>query len=247
MSRSNTGSDKPFVFTGTDELRSADVMHNYNRGITSVFKRGWVRASRGDRVLDFGAGMGSITEEFFVQTGVRPIALEIDKTLADLVRARGYAVIDTLADVSPGTLDLVFSSNVLEHIKDDVALVRQVFSALRPGGIFALYVPAFPFLYTAYDRKIGHERRYTRQGLAAKLVAGGFLLLEDSYGDCLGFVAALAYKVLRGDSQQSPTPGQLRAYDKMYPLSSLLDHLGMKHLFGKNLAVIARRPDVQAS
>lgn len=155
MSRSNIGSDKPFVFTGTDELRSADVMHNYNRGITSIFKRGWERASRGDRVLDFGAGMGSITEEFYVRTGVRPIALESDKTLADLVRGRGYPVIDTLADVSPGTLDLVFSSNVLEHIKDDVALVRKIFSALRPGGIFALYVPAFPLLYTAYDRKTG--------------------------------------------------------------------------------------------
>ena len=247
MRSSNVGGDGSFVFTGTEELLCADLMHNYNRGITAVFKNGWLLASSGERVLDFGAGIGSITAAFLVETGVKPVALEIDKALSDILRSRGFTVIHALTELPLATLDLVFSSNVLEHIENDVATIQQVFSVLRPGGVFALYVPAFPVLYTAHDKRVGHVRRYTRKELTSKLAAEGFVVFESSYRDCLGFFATLAYKLFRGGKGQSPSLRQLRAYDRMYVVSSLLDHSGARHLFGKNLAVIARKPDAQAS
>lgn len=243
MNSSQVENSEPFVFTGADELLCADAMQNYNRGIASTFKRGWHLASRGDRVLDFGAGMGSITQQFFNQTGVRPTALEIDNTLSDVVRSRGFDVVDSLAPVPVGTLDLVFSSNVLEHIEDDVTTMRQIFAILRPGGIFALYVPAFPLLYSAHDRKVGHVRRYTQDELVKKLKDQQFSILECSYSDSIGFVAAFAYKILGGTNPRPPTLKQLLAYDRLYSLSTLLDKLGLSKLFGKNIVLIARKPD----
>ena len=233
--------DEGFVFTGTAELLAADLMRHYNRGITAVFAKAWNLAGRGTCVLDFGAGMGSVTAEFFARTGVRPIALEIDRSLAAMTRRRGFSVIDSLDIIQPGTLDLVFSSNVLEHIDDDVGAMGEIFHRLRPGGIFAVYVPAFPALYSEHDRRIGHFRRYTRAELARKLRSAGFSVLQNSYRDCIGFLAALLYKALHSRSSDPPSSRQLLIYDKLFVLSRLLDDAGMKHVVGKNLAVIARK------
>ena len=233
---------RSFEFTGSEELRAAEVMENYNRDIASIFRSAWDKASRGRDVLDFGAGIGSITTEFFSQTGVKPITLEIDKELAEIVRTRGFQVIDRIEAVEAASKDLVFSSNVLEHIQDDTRVIKQIFAVLRTGGVFAIYVPAFPSLYTKYDEKIGHVRRYTRRDLVAKVAAAGFLIEEVSYRDSLGFIAALAFKILAGDRPQAPSIRQLRAYDKLYPTSRLLDRCGLSKVIGKNLCVIARKP-----
>ena len=243
MSSSQTETRDSFVFTGVDELLCADAMQNYNRGIASAFKRGWQHASHGNRVLDFGAGMGSITQQFLNQTGVRPTALEIDEVLANIVRSRGFDVVDSLTSIPMGSLDLVFSSNVLEHIENDVATMRHISAALRPSGIFAVYVPAFPLLYSSHDRRVGHVRRYTKHELVKKLTDEHFSILECSYSDSIGFVAALAYKTLGGSNPRPPTLKQLLAYDRLYALSTLLDNFGLKKLFGKNIVLIARKRD----
>ena len=58
-------------------------------------------------------------------------------------------------------MDFVFSSNVMEHLEDDVEVLRQLHDKLRSGGHLALSVPAFPALWTSLDDRVGHFRRYT--------------------------------------------------------------------------------------
>ncbi len=81
-------------------------------------------------------------------------------------------------------LDAVISLNVLEHIKDDDAAVRQIYRVLKPGGVAAIEIPAGPELYDIYDRQLMHMRRYRMSGISRLVEKAGFRILERSH---LGF------------------------------------------------------------
>ena len=146
-----------------------------------------------------------------------------------------------LDDVAEGSQDYIFSLNVLEHIKDDDAVLQLLFRSLRPGGVIYLYLPAFPILYSSMDRKVGHHRRYKKSQLTAKLRKAGFQVIQTQYEDSLGFAATLLYQWL-GSRRGHLNLKSLRFYDRwLFPLSRLLDRL-CGRFFGKNVAVVATRP-----
>jgi ubiquinone/menaquinone biosynthesis C-methylase UbiE len=84
--------------------------------------------------------------------------------------------------------------NVLEHIEDDLAAVRQVLRILKPGGIAVIEVPAGPDLYDVYDRELMHFRRYRMQGLLELLRGAGLEILERSH---LGFFLYPAFRTVK--------------------------------------------------
>jgi len=80
------------------------------------------------------------------------------------------------------TFDVVITSEVLEHIQDDVAAIAEMVRVLKPGGRFAATVPAwFPEVvnwrlsdeYHAPKSVGGHVRIYSRTELRSKLRAAG--------------------------------------------------------------------------
>ena len=74
--------------------------------------------------------------------------------------------------------------NVLEHIRDDIAAIRQVTRILKPGGIAAIEVPAGPGLYGIYDKQLMHFRRYRMTDLVQKILTNGLAILERSHLGC---------------------------------------------------------------
>jgi SAM-dependent methyltransferase len=73
--------------------------------------------------------------------------------------------------------DVIGAFDVLEHIEEDEAVLREMHRALRPGGGLVLTVPQHPFLWSAVDDYSHHKRRYTRAELVRKLRASGFEIL----------------------------------------------------------------------
>ncbi len=157
-----------------------------------------------DAVLDVGSGFGRHVYEC-ARRGARVVALdyaadevvETRNTLAAMVDA-GEITADRLTGVLRGdarslpfpddTFDIVITSEVLEHIQDDVAAIAEMVRVLKPGGRFAATVPAqFPETinwrlsdeYHAPKAAGGHVRIYSRTELAAKLRAAG--LCVDGY------------------------------------------------------------------
>src|SRR5439155_19234776 len=65
------------------------------------------------------------------------------------------------------TFDTILYMDVLEHIEDDRAEVARAAKHLRPGGHVIALSPAHQWLFTPFDRAIGHHRRYTRAGFGA--------------------------------------------------------------------------------
>jgi SAM-dependent methyltransferase len=93
-----------------------------------------------------------------------------------------------------GSIDGIFALNLLEHIADDSAALREIFRVLQPGGRAVLVVPWNPGLFDYYDVHLQHERRYARGELAAKARRAGLSVASTFY---LGFVVYPAFWVIK--------------------------------------------------
>lgn len=220
-----------FTFSGDNELELMELARNYNACLLR-----WVcqDLKPGQRVLDFGAGTGRYCNKL-LDMGHSVAAVELDKRYHRSLRCEVATTVDSL----PNPFDLLYSINVLEHIQDDAASVRQLHAALKPGARTKIFVPALPMLFTKMDQRVGHFRRYTRQSLTTLFTSNGFTVTRCHYFDLLGFFATLAYKPF-GDGSFSPRSLQL--YDSLaFPLSHALDRLTLGRLIGKNLQLEAIR------
>ncbi len=135
----------------------------------------------------------------------------------------------------------LYTLNVLEHIENDAEALRAIFHALRPGGRCLIYVPAFPILYSSFDRRLGHFRRYRRRSLAALVRSQGFAIEEATYKDSIGFAAALVFRLV-AKPDGSVSEAAISIFDRfLFPLSAELDRI-MGRICGKNVLICARKP-----
>jgi len=137
--------------------------------------------------------------------------------------------------------DLIYSINVLEHIGDDLAVLRSLYKRLKDGGRLKILVPAFKILYGRMDAHVGHVRRYSRGALRALLKEAGFEAVELRYFDSIGFFASLLYKLIGGRGDIDPAD-VLRYDGYVFPLSAMLDEAVFKRALGKNLMAVAVKP-----
>lgn len=95
-----------------------------------------------------------------------------------------------------GSFALVCAFDVLEHLQDDPGALRAWHTLLAPQGRLFLTVPALRLLWGRQDVLSGHERRYGRRELAARLQAAGFVLEQLSFCNALLFVPILLVRLL---------------------------------------------------
>jgi SAM-dependent methyltransferase len=209
---------------------------NYNRWLTEQVIA--AKPAGAAKIADLGAGRGTFAEI------LRARGLEIDCVEPDpenqlILEERGFSVRASIDEHEPESIDYVYTLNVLEHVPDDEALVCEVFSRLRSGGRLFIFVPAFPILWSRLDDYVEHQRRYRRAPMTAMLRRAGFILQRTRYADSLGFFAAFLFG--RGPKAEI-SPRSIWFYDRfLFPVSRFLDPV-LGQFFGKNLAVICRKP-----
>ncbi|TCS62973.1 class I SAM-dependent methyltransferase [Varunaivibrio sulfuroxidans] len=223
-----------WTYSGVDNLEVMKNARRYNAYLVALVNR---FAPRQGTLLDFGAGAGTFARALGAAS--RTVAcVEPDPALRERLVGDGHAAFADIADIADGRYDFVYSLNVLEHIEDDGAAVRELLRVLKPGGRCLIYVPALQILYSSMDSKVGHFRRYTKAGLKDLLQGAGFSVQWAGYADSLGFFATLAFKML-GNADGAINPGGLVLYDRLiFPLSRALDAIAHP-FFGKNVAAVA--------
>lgn len=93
--------------------------------------------------------------------------------------------------------DTVIASEVIEHIEDDLKALKTIHSVIKPNGVLLLTVPAFDFLYSSLDKKIGHFRRYTKKSITKVVENAGFTVEKISYWNLLGLLGWwISFKIL---------------------------------------------------
>lgn len=239
MNRLNAEGHGAFRYSATHLLSSGEKnLANYNKWICRQFAGSFQR-HRYRTALDFGAGIGSIASLFREYVGVCPYTVEIDKVQADILRERKFAPVGSLDEVAD-TVDFIYTSNVLEHIEDDLGVLKELHAKLSHGGRIAIFVPAFESIWTTLDDKVGHYRRYTTTSLSERLKAAGFEIECIGYRDSIGFLLAYIFKFI---GSRSGEPGNLSLwiFDRLlWPISRILDVVASP-FFGKNVLAIARK------
>jgi SAM-dependent methyltransferase len=171
-------------------------------------------ARPGERVLDLGCGAGRFVAALR-DAGADPVGVEVAE--AALERARRNVPGADLRLVAPdgalplghGEIDLVWCSEVLEHVPDTVALLTEIRRVLRRDGRLLLTVPDHGRLkrtllalahYDAHYDPLGqHVRFYTRRSLVRALHATGFERVElDALGGPPLLRQALVARAVRG-------------------------------------------------
>ena len=237
-------------FGGAEDLQNLGAAKHFFDWVLDEFQP-HVRG----QVLEVGAGTGTITRRLLDRyPDVRVTALEPADNLIGALEAvaavhpRLHIQNRTLAMCSlpPHTFDTVLYLNVLEHIADDRAELARAAAVLRPGGTLLVFVPAHEWLYSDLDYKAGHYRRYSLRQLRTIAIDAGFDIVSLHYFDTLGVAPYwLVYRGLRHNAIAGSTTW---AYDRLVvPTSRMLQRIVRRPPFGKNLILVAHKPERPAA
>jgi len=215
-------------YSGIQELIDSEIgLASYNKDLVYKFAHGLtypltVKTISDDvSVLEFGAGTGTLCEIFKEEFRISPDCVEIDDRLRGVLKSKGFNVFSNLKATNK-QYSWIYTSNVLEHIEDDLLALKNLSDQLEVNGRIAIYVPALPILFSGLDRSVGHFRRYEKQELINKVQYSGLKVL--GYKNKAGLGSKKSFLI----------------YDQLvYPVSKFLDSLGMQKVIGKNLFLIA--------
>jgi SAM-dependent methyltransferase len=235
-----TGTEIPYSGTELELFADARIWRAYWQAQIGPFL--------GRRILEVGAGVGTVVRSL-AHPGVEHwLALEPDPVMADRLRSlRDAGALPVACEPRLGTtgdlpsddrFDTVLYIDVLEHIEDDRAELARAARHVGRNGTLIVLAPAHQWLYSPFDAAIGHFRRYALADLFA-LAPSGMSVARARYLDSAGLAASLANRLaLR---QSIPTPAQIRLWDRvMVRASRWIDPITGYRL-GKSVLVVWRK------
>jgi SAM-dependent methyltransferase len=155
------------------------------------------------RILDAGCGSGRTLEELVNYGTVA--GLELNPDAADVARGRGCGEVQVgrLEELpwQSESFDLITCLDVIEHVPDDRAALRELRRVSKPGGWLLATVPAYQALWSYHDEANHHYRRYGRAALRTAVSDAGWRLERMTSFNTLLFppaaVVRLAQRGLR--------------------------------------------------
>lgn len=174
--------------------------HWWYRGRRRVLARliATLRLPPGARILDAGCGSGRNMVElarFGAVTGI-----ELSGVSAAVARRREVGdVVEGSVETLPfadDSFDFAVCLDVIEHLDDDIGVLRELRRVIAPGGTLLLTVPAYPSLWSSHDEVNHHKRRYTQRVLLEHAHAAGWEAVRTTHFNSLLLPAAMAYRTL---------------------------------------------------
>jgi len=237
--------------SATAEISSTDL------GLSTLDFRPSIRAEKPRcRILDAGCGTG-VNLQMLAKHGdaigvdVSPEALKFStkRSVGTLLNGR----IERLG-FHAESFGLITALDVLEHVEDDRAAIRELHRITKPGGRLVITVPAYQSLWSEHDEALHHYRRYTRRQLREKLTDAGFEIEKMSYFMTLFFLPIFVFRL--GQRLLKKRQGQAQVSYIILP--KWLNQLLVKILdierwllrwitlpFGVSLLCVARKPLTQ--
>jgi len=164
---------------GADILDALSEAKRFNKWMADI-----IQPFVGQRVLEAGAGIGNLTR-ILSPRRARYIAGDIETEYLARLRARfqhrpkvevRHCDLENPEDFQAlaGSVDSVVCLNVLERIENDMDGLRNIYTALQPGGRVIILVPHGQEIFGSLDAALGHFRRYSREELQRKIEQAGF-------------------------------------------------------------------------
>jgi SAM-dependent methyltransferase len=188
-------------------------------------------------VLEIGSGIGNISK-LVIGEGHHITLSDYNQEYCEVLKkkfqsyknVREVTSIDLLQPDFENTylvykekFDSIFLLNVIEHIKDDELAVKNCQYLLKKDGHLILLAPAFSWLYSTFDRQLGHFKRYALKSLTDLLTKNNFRILSGSYFNCAGIAGWLVFgKIL---NRKVLNRGEMAAFNKIVPLARIIDKI----------------------
>jgi SAM-dependent methyltransferase len=159
-----------------DEYVRIEDTHWWFRGrrkIITTALRPYVRPPA--RIIDVGSGGGAVAQALLEFGHVTACDIDV-RCAASVARRPGMSFAYGTAEAIPfadGSFDLVTAFDVLEHLDDDVRALREMTRVASPGGLIAVTVPAYGWMWGRQDEVSHHRRRYTGRSLRRAIIAAG--------------------------------------------------------------------------
>ncbi len=219
------------------------------------FAKGWksyfgsfLRPYLKGKVLEVGAGIGSTTKYLCNGKQSDWVCLEPDSKLYGELQRKieGAELPDCCRAVKGITRDLpagekfdaILYIDVIEHIEKDKEELAFAQTILNDGGYLIVLVPAHQFLYSPFDKAIGHYRRYNKKMLQ-KIGPENLHLDWIKYLDSFGLLASVLNKYIL--KQDYPSVKQIIFWDNVMIRISKLTDLFVLYQFGKSLVSIWKK------
>ena len=195
---------------------------------------------------EIGSGLSTNLEYIFSDKFKKFYCIEPDKKNHSLAKKRDISEFKNKIEfinsdiewITTNSMDIIFYIDVLEHIENDRLEVELINSKLKVGGYLCILVPAHQFLYSNFDKAIGHYRRYNKRTLAT-LRPHNFIEERMYYLDSIGLFAAILNKYFF--KQDLPSQRTILLWDNYFiPISKFLDKL-LNYSLGKSLICIWKK------
>ncbi len=177
------------------------------------------------RILDAGCGSGRNMVELARFGTVT--AVELSGTSVALARERdvGEVISGSVLEMpfAEDSFDLAVSLDVIEHLQDDLAALRELRRTVVPGGALLITVPAYQWLWSGHDEINHHHRRYTRRSLQRVAEQAGWRQLRTTYFNSLLLPAAILLRVLDRVNRAKTTESSLDLWVPPAPVNWLLE------------------------
>jgi SAM-dependent methyltransferase len=153
----------------------------------------------GVKVLDIGCGSGLMLNA--LESVGQTFGMDMSDDAINFSREifNGTVEKGSLPDQIPfaeGFFDLITALDVIEHVDQDVDSLKAIRSRLVADGKAVITVPAYMFLWSAFDDVNEHKRRYTLTELRTKLLLAGFTIEKISYFNTLLFPIVFVVRML---------------------------------------------------
>ena len=184
----NDVEDKHWWFVG----RRA-ILESFLRGVVEKLKP----AGGSPKILDVGCGTGA-NLEMLAQFG-QSEGVDVSDDALEFCKTKGLKVHKGLAEELPfpdESFDLVTALDVVEHLDDDVAGLREMRRVLKSDGKTLIFVPAFMWLWGVQDDISNHRIRYTRRQIVERLEKAGFKVERATYANITFFLPILIGRVI---------------------------------------------------
>jgi SAM-dependent methyltransferase len=197
----------------------------------------------GRSVLEVGAGLGEFASQF---NGLdRLVVTDVDPDAVTLLKSRIPDAEASQFDLAAGArldepVETALAINVLEHFEDDAGVLSLLAESVVPGGTIVVWVPAHQALYSEFDRRVGHVRRYTTTTLRQAADRAGLRCELVRSVNLLGGLAWWA--AMRRGGAEKPNTGAVGLYDRfLVPATRVIDRV-VPINFGQSVLAVLRVP-----
>tara|TARA_B100000886_G_scaffold150531_1_gene102332 strand:+ start:1071 stop:1751 length:681 start_codon:yes stop_codon:yes gene_type:complete len=220
------------------ELKFFDASKNFRN-----YQYNLVKDFIGKKILEVGPGTGNFAENFLLKKSENIYLAEINKDLAlDLENKfkdnKNVSILPKKINEINIFFDTICYFDVIEHIKFPEEELSEALNKLEKNGHLIVIVPAYNYLFSDYDKAVGHYKRYEKQFFIDYIKKNNLKCEKLIYFDSIGYMFLLLNKIIK--SKKSSVGFATLIWNLLIPLSKLIDMITLNY-FGKSLLCIMRK------